>query len=459
MNRRDVKVGVVALLLAGVSLLAARDMRDKSAHVPPGKHEVVFWHFWGGKDRSVVEDIVARFNASQSVHFVRAIAMPGNNLDLKFFLGVAGGDPPDVLNQDDPIVTDWALRRALVPLDELATNEEYAALGDWLFPAARQIGTANGRLYALCNGLDVRALYCDARVMEEFGISPPTTIAELDAAAEQIAPPGIDPRRKRYGFLPDPRRIWAWGTVFGGEFYDATTGDVTADSEPIVRALDWMKSYSEKYGAEEVLRFRKGDQALAGASFPLLEGRYAMIMDGQWRVAEMSAAREVALRSGKPEPRYYVVPLPAPNGGKRYAGWVNGNFFVVPRGAKNPQGAWEFMKFWSGFGGRAKEAARACVAGGWIPASQAVVDQKLFQDFLRMEPPFATFVRLANSTNQHPTPPVPGAQFFQDTVIRAAEDAMYRGVSSQDALTQANRRARAVIVAERSKTNTAEEKP
>ncbi len=42
---------------------------------------VVFWHFWGGRDRSVVEDVVARFNASQDRYFVRAVAMPGNNLD------------------------------------------------------------------------------------------------------------------------------------------------------------------------------------------------------------------------------------------------------------------------------------------------------------------------------------------------------------------------------------------
>ena len=72
------------------------------------REEVVFWHFWGGRDRPVVEEIVRRFNDSQAEYRVRAVAMPGANLDLKFFLSVAGGDPPDLLNQDDPIVADWA---------------------------------------------------------------------------------------------------------------------------------------------------------------------------------------------------------------------------------------------------------------------------------------------------------------------------------------------------------------
>ena len=41
--------------------------------------EVVFWHFWGGEDRRVVDEVVDRFNASQSRYHVRAIAMPGNS--------------------------------------------------------------------------------------------------------------------------------------------------------------------------------------------------------------------------------------------------------------------------------------------------------------------------------------------------------------------------------------------
>jgi multiple sugar transport system substrate-binding protein len=114
----------LALLVGSVGLLALANRPTTENDVPAGRSEVVFWHFWGGQDRPVVDDIVARFNASQDEYFVRAIAMPGNNLDLKFFLATTGGDPPDVVNQDDPIVADWAFRNALTPLDELASAEE-----------------------------------------------------------------------------------------------------------------------------------------------------------------------------------------------------------------------------------------------------------------------------------------------------------------------------------------------
>jgi len=439
MTRREWKQLVAALALAATVALAFHESAGSRVEIPAGRSEVVFWHFWGGKDRPVVEEICRRFNASQQEFFVRPIAMPGNNLDLKFFLSVAGGDPPDLLNQDDPIVADWAHRGALVPLDELADHAEIDRLAEWLFPAAREIGSYNGRMYALCNGLDVRALYYNADILNQHRLSPPKTIAELDHAARTIAPPG-DKSLARYGYLPDPRRLWSWGIVFGGEFYHPQSGKVTADSPQVVSALDWMSSYSRDYGADRVARFRKGDQALPGAAFPLLEGRYAMLMDGQWRVSEIAAVQEAARKRGEAVPNYGVVPLPAPPEGKENAGWVNGNFFVVPRGAKNPRGAWAFMKFWSGFDGHEDEAARACTAGGWIPASQHVVEQPRFQQYLNRYPMFRTFVELAASPNQRPTPAVPGAQFFQDEVIRAAEDAIYRSVPAELALTEATRR-------------------
>lgn len=407
--------------------------------VSAGRREVLFWHFWGGRDRAVVQKIVDRFNRSQDEHYVRAIAMPGTNLDLKFFLSIAGQDPPDLLNHDDPVLADWAHRGAIMPIDELASPKEYAELTEWLLPTAREIGTYRGRLYAVCNGLDIRALYYNKTLLDSLGIEPPRTLQELDQLAEMIAPPGQRGPRRRFGYLPDPRRLWAWAVVFGGQFYDLETGQLTADGEPVVRALEWMASYSRRYGAEEVSAFRKGDQGLTGAAFPLLEDRYAILMDGQWRVREMA---EQAERRPDSTPDYGVVPLPPPPGGREKAGWVNGNFFVVPQESGNPQGAWEFIKFWSGFGGNEADAALACVEGGWIPASGRVVEQQVFQDYLDEHPKFAQFVELAGGENQIPTPSVPGASYLYTEIVRAAEEAMYRNRPPREALEAASRRIR-----------------
>ncbi len=439
---------LMLVLLFAAGLLFAIPDSEPPQTVPAHRKEVRFWHFWGGRDRPVVEGIVQRFNDSQDRYFVRAIAMPGQNLDLKFFLTVAGGDPPDLMNQDDPVVADWAHRGALTPIAELATGEELAALGEWLLPAARALGSYDGQLYALCNGLDIRALYCNQTLLQEHGLQPPRTIEDLDRIANVIAPPSDPPGRKRMGFLPDPRRLWAWGVVFGGRFADPSVAEpravVRCDEEPIVRALEWMTSYSRRYGPTEVTAFRSGDQALTGAAFPLLQQRrYAVIMDGQWRVRDIEEASRGRRAGDPPLDQFTAVPLPPPSGGRSHAGWVNGNFFVVPRGAKHPQGAWEFMKFWSGFGGHELQAAEACAAGGWIPASHQVIRQPAYQQLLARQPLLQTFVGLAESENQIPTPSLPVASMYYQEVVSAAEDAMYQGADPRARLQLAADRIRA----------------
>src|SRR5687768_6936092 len=130
---------IATVLLLGLALLAQwrrPEPNQQSGRESETIREVVFWHFWGGEDRKVVERVVARFNESQSQYRVRAVAMPGNNLDLKVFLAVTGGDPPDLINQDDPILGDWASRGALLPLEAFASDEELRGLDAWLFPAA-----------------------------------------------------------------------------------------------------------------------------------------------------------------------------------------------------------------------------------------------------------------------------------------------------------------------------------
>ncbi|MEM8681462.1 MAG: extracellular solute-binding protein, partial [Planctomycetota bacterium] len=121
-----------------------------------GPREVLFWHFWGGKEQAVVEEVVRRFNAQQHDHVVRAVAMPGNNLDLKLFLAITGGAPPDLVNQDDPILADWAARGAILPLSEFVPAAELQTLEAWLFPAAWSLTAYRDTPYGLCNGLDVR---------------------------------------------------------------------------------------------------------------------------------------------------------------------------------------------------------------------------------------------------------------------------------------------------------------
>jgi multiple sugar transport system substrate-binding protein len=407
-------------------------MRGEDEAVTVNRERVVFWHFWGGEQRQAVQEIVRRFNESQTHYQVVEVSVPGQNLDMKFFMSLVGGDAPDLLNQDDQIVAQWADRGVLTPIRKLTRNDdEYNRLYDWLNPSARKIGTYDGELYALCNAIDVRALFYRKDALG--GHPSPSTIAELDRIAMR---PDQDESRMLY--LPDDRRLWAWGVVFGGNFYDETTGQVTADHPRIVEALEWMVSNSRHHGVEAIRAFRSTNRE-AGAGSMLLEGRYGLMMDGQWRVAEMDTAREQSIKAGRLPIDYGVVPLPAPSEGRERAGWVNGNFFVVPKGCRNPRGAWEFMKFWSGFDGHEADAAISATSGGWIPASRKVVEQPDFQAYLKRHPHFQLFVDLADSPSQMPTPMIPVQAYYYERLNRAVEEAMSLSKSPKQALREATR--------------------
>jgi multiple sugar transport system substrate-binding protein len=425
-------IGSLCLITSLIAWAVAVAMRPDAEDAPAGRQRVVFWHFWGGAQRQAVTEIVRRFNSAQTRYWVEEIAVPGQNLDMKFFMALAGGDFPDVLNQDEQIIAQWAERGVLSPIRTLtADNAEYRQLQQWLSPAAREIGTYSGELFALCNAIDIRALFYRADALQ--GLPPPTTIEELDRIAQRNS---SDPTRIAY--LPDDRRLWAWGVVFGGDFYDEQTGKVTANDPRIVAALQWMTSYTHFHGLQQIRAFRSTNRE-TGAGSMLIDGRYGLMLDGQWRVAELDEHNRQALAAGGTPIDYGVAPLPTPPSGRDRAGWVNGNFFVVPRGCRNPQGAWEFMKFWSGFGGHEAEAAISAAAGGWVPASRYVVEQPAFDNYLRQHPQFRLFVDLAQSPNQVPTPTIPVQAYFFERVNHAVEEALSLAKSPQQALDEATR--------------------
>jgi multiple sugar transport system substrate-binding protein len=440
------RIALVLLIAASCAAIWLPRRSSSTKSPPAGRDIVVFWHFWGGTDRAVVDGIVRRFNDSQSKYWVRAVAVPGNNLDAKLFMSVAGGNPPDLVNQDDPVLADWSARSVLQAVDEFAGLDAVAELDRWLLPAARCLAQVDGRYVAVPNGLDVRMLYYNASLLHERNLRPPNTLAEFDRLIGELSPPG-DANRDWFAFLPDPRRIWAWGYVFGGQFYDPARRRVTVDSRENAAALAWMQRFSRAYGPDAVARFRQADQSLPGKTFPLLPsvdeasvGRYAFVLDGQWRTRDIEAF--VAARAARniPAPQFGACPLPPPDGGRAQSGWVNGNFFVVPRGAKNPAGAWAFMRFWIGLAD-VEQAASTCADGGWIPVSSQVIQSAAFQEYLKRHPLMAKFVELAASDQLFPYPSTRGAMFFKRTLEAAAEQALSNpGRPTADILREANQR-------------------
>jgi multiple sugar transport system substrate-binding protein len=406
---------IAAAAAAVVWLFAIYRPPERRAY--PGRQTVVFWHMWTSNWTDVVNRIVDRFNESQTEYEVVPLVVPPSSGSLKTLIATAGSDPPDCMAQWEPVIPAWVERGALTPLDTLMDPAEWADLRDRMFPAVRAIGTYKGHFYGLSIGMNVWAVYYRPSHFREAGLDPdnfPKTLGELDAIVPKLYRHDEGGRIMRIGFMP--RNFPHWAAVFGGSLYDARTQQLTLATPRNVDAMQWMVGYGDRYGFERILSFESGLTTTFAASWPFISDAYSIVIDGQWRVEQLARFA--------PDLDYRTAPIPYPAGGKPLACWSNGNFMVIPNGARNKAGAMAFMRFWSGVD-RPERAAEFYTWGGWLPITPEVARAPIYQEYIKKYPQFKTFVDILASPNVQVTPPVP-RQALLMARLQWADDAAFR---------------------------------
>lgn len=403
--RRAMKTAAV-LACVTVLLVIMALPEHRLARKYPDRREVVFWHAWSAQWKDVVDRIVERFNESQNEYEVTALSLTDSG-DAKFLLSVAGGSPPDVMAQGNSVIPVWAERGAIVPLDEFMTAAERNHVEKTLFPVVWDIGAYKGRLYGLCTAVGTKALYYRPSHFADAGLDPewfPETTAELGELATRLTRRNDQGQITRLGFLADQFLFWA--PSFGGGFYDDRTDALTIETPDNLRALEWLQSfYTDRYPFDQVVRFASSLQQGPGAlDWPFITGAYSIVLDGNWRIEQLAKFA--------PELDYRTAPLPrGDNGGREKAGYCWGNFMIIPSGAACPEGAWAFMRFWSGLDDP-ETAAEFYTWGGWLPINQEIADTATYRAYLDKYPEFRTFVDMLAGDALQVAPPVIYQNYF-----------------------------------------------
>jgi multiple sugar transport system substrate-binding protein len=413
-------------LIWGVALLITIVV-FASGHSTPRKYPerklVRFWHRWQGDWEKQVQKIVDAFNASQDEYEVVPVSIPGSGADAKFILGVIGGDPPDLMSMGSGAVPNMAANGFLTPLDTLMTADEKTRFFRDSYPAIRDIGMYRGHCYGVTIGADLMALYVNDKQLREAGLDPnkfPKTLEELEDWGMKLNKYDSKGNLTRLGFLINDLAYFSH--YFGGGFCVHDDGTLELNTPQNLRALQAIVDYRKKIGFENVLRFQAGLNDIEGAaSWAFMHGDLSITFDGQWRVEE--------LRKFKPDLEYRVIPIPPPKvGGTPLGALVGGNYMIVPISAKQKQGAWEFLKFWSGLDNPDRAAAFYNM-GGWLPYSPAVAKSPTFQKWLKGDRQFQAFLDILASPNCKAPPPIANLQFLSDLIDRA-EDQATRGAET-----------------------------
>jgi len=343
-------------------LLEAREGAD-------GPRRLVYWEKWTGFEGEAMQHVVDRFNARQ---LARAEAEAGyrpiavekvivSQVDRKFLVAVAGGDPPDLGGLWSNNVASFADKGALVDLtDRLAgagiTRERYLGVY-W------DRGKHRGRMWAVPTTPATTALHCNTRLFREVDPAwedPPRTIEEFDEWAEKLTKwrvttpegeseirrgycPDVPDDRKRLiqvGFLPSEPGWWPWqwGYHFGGTLYDQKRG-VTTDAPANVRAYEWIASYSRKLGPGNIQRFQSGFGNFSSPQNAFLSGKVGMQVQGVWMYNFLRKyAPGMKWRAG-------AFPHPADRPDLKNATYCDADVLVIPRDCPHLDEAMAFVRF------------------------------------------------------------------------------------------------------------------
>ncbi|HZP82405.1 MAG TPA: ABC transporter substrate-binding protein [Chthonomonadaceae bacterium] len=307
-------------------------------HREPGPVHITYWEKWTGFEGDAMQAVVDAFNRSQNRVHVDLLTISG--IENKTLLAVAGGNPPDVAGLYGPNVAQYADDNAVLPLDDYC--QRFGITAEQYIPAYWKIGFYRGHVYALPTTPASTALHYNKQMFQEAGLDPnrpPKTIEEMDADAEKITT-RRNGRIDKAGFMPAEPGWWnyGWGYIFGGRLWDGKA-NITANSPENVRAFAWIASYSKKYGATELQTFRSGFGNFSSPQNAFLASKVAMELQGVWMY------NFIDKYAPKLQWGAVAFPYPADRPDLANSTFVDEDILVIPRGAKHPDEAFEFIRY------------------------------------------------------------------------------------------------------------------
>jgi len=328
-------VACIMIFVGSVSLFAGGSKEQKAAPtVQPVTIEV--WNYATGEEQKTFQAAYDEFNGAQTAVKINATWGVDNQ---KIITSISGGSPPDVvdLGGADPLAS-WAAKGALLSLNSRikASNLDTNAF----VPAALSYGKSGDTYYGITGAFDGLFLYYNKDLLAAAKIAPPTTIAELDKAAEALTKESGG-KIAQLGFSPtggisgdDGLQVWAY--TFGGDWWNPTTKAVTPTEPGNIAALKWEMSYYKKYGAQALNDFNSASYGSGPlGSDPFAFGKVAMEVGGEWLNA--------FLHNYAPNVNFGEVPLPVLKAGNKPRMYPNGDVWIIPATAKNPDAAWAFI--------------------------------------------------------------------------------------------------------------------
>ncbi|MGH2386662.1 MAG: extracellular solute-binding protein, partial [Chloroflexota bacterium] len=200
---------------------------------------------------------------------------------------------------------------------------------------------------------------------------------------------------------------YAW--LFGGGWYDAKSGQVTADNPANVKALEWETQFYKKYGAQNIDNFVKSSGAYLSNDI-FASGKLAMSFDGEWWL-DFAPPKFIS--------QLGAAPFPAPQGLAKFTGtsFIDTNPQVIPSGSTHKQEAFNFIRWETSDPGVTVSFSKRVFN---LPQLKSVPASAISTD-----PRFKVFVDIAAGPNAHVFPRLSYAGEMVTKIQNAEAEALH----------------------------------
>jgi multiple sugar transport system substrate-binding protein len=329
--------GVPAALLAACGPGRAGAPGAKIAQTITGT--LVYWPE-GGQTNPSYQAWVARIADFEKAYPQAKVEMTEmQDRDAKLVAAVAAGTPPDVSVYDRYRIA--AAQARGIMMDIMPYFKTSGMKGEDQQPWCWEEVYRDGRLYGLPYSTDTRMVYVNRAHLRQAGIpeTAPKSIDEFHQTMRRltIGRPGSF---ERIGFIPwgNNWRLFGWGWLFGGDWYDPRANRVTMDHPRNVAALEWEVARASELGGYDLVEAFRRAQPKSGLVDLFKAGTISATINSTSQLLGMFAEKDLD----------WIVWAPPPGPGvNRTHTWSGGFANVLPTGVKNPDASFTLARYLS----------------------------------------------------------------------------------------------------------------
>ncbi len=296
-----------------------------------GPEATISYSIWGDPEEIKNQQaVVDAFHVANPKITVKVTVSDWDTYWDKLQTGIAGGDAPDVFAMDGPLFPDYQSRDVLLDLKPYIDRSGYdlTQLAD---QAVADFTTPTGQ-FGLPRDLNVIGLFYNKKMFDAAGVPYPDDTwdwAKLVEVGKKLTLKTAGGNVTQWGFYTetsDMENYWSslvWQN--GGDIISADHKTSLVGSDQAVGGMQFLQDLIYKDKIMDVPVADKGDE--------FEQGQAAMEANGSWLVATHIAA---GIDFG-------IAPLPKGPAGRFTS--INPTGAVVFKGTKNPDAAWEFVKY------------------------------------------------------------------------------------------------------------------